>query len=264
LGLINPTKGSVRFAGRDIYKGDKDTKELIAREIQMIFQDVYASLNPRKSLRQILSQPFLIHKECRRSDVDSKVIELLEMVEMRPAQNFIDLFPHEISGGQKQRVAIARAIALRPRFIIADEPVSGLDMSVRASILNLMKRIQEDMDQSYLLVTHDLAIVRSIANRVAVMYLGKILEEAPTAPLFQEPLHPYTRVLLAATPVPNPILAKKRERIKTVGEVPSSIDIPPGCRFHPRCVFAEEICKDKEPTLREVKPNRFVACHIVL
>lgn len=263
MGLLPPTSGTITFDGKDIFSRERKQKELVAREMQMIFQDVYASLNPRKTLRQILSQPFFIHTKHSRGEVDKKINELLEIVELAPAERYLDRFPHELSGGQKQRVAIARAIALHPRLIVADEPVSGLDMSVKASILELMRRLQRDLQQSYLLVTHDLAIVRSVASRVAVMYLGKKVEEATTAVLFEAPLHPYTRILLSATPIPDPRLARKRTRIPIAGEVPSATNPPSGCRFHPRCPLVEKRCKQEEPPLREVEPGRFVACHVV-
>ncbi len=260
MGLLAPTAGSVTFSGHDVFDQDDETRRHIAREMQMIFQDVYASLNPRKTVRQILSVPFLLHKECGRREVDDRVVDLLETVELTPPHIFLDRFPHELSGGQKQRVGIGRAIALRPQFIVADEPVSGLDMSVRAAILELMKTLQREYNQGYLFVTHDLAIVRSVSDRVAVMYLGKIVEEAPTEQLFAEPLHPYTRALLAATPIPNPRAARKRERLLLAGEVPSCINPPPGCRFHPRCSQVGEACRKEEPRLRAVGASHLVAC----
>ena len=264
MGLIPPTEGSVNFMGNDVSDPNPERKKSRARQMQMIFQDVYASLNPRKTIRQSLSRPYLIHRECARHEVDGKVAELLRTVEMTPADIYLDRFPHELSGGQKQRIAIARAIALRPRFIVADEPVSGLDMSVRASILQLMKKLRTEFNQSYLLVTHDLAIVRSVSDRVAVMYLGKIIEQAPTRALFEATLHPYTRALLTATPIPNPRAARARKRLLLEGEVPSCVNLPSGCRFHPRCPWVNEVCKKEEPSLKECRPSHFVACHYPL
>lgn len=264
MGLLQPTEGSVTFMGNDVFDPDPERMKSRARQMQMIFQDVYASLNPRKTIRQILSQPYLIHKECARDEVDDRVVELLRTVEMTPADIYLDRFPHELSGGQKQRIAIARAIALRPHFIVADEPVSGLDMSVRAAVLQLMKRLRAEFKQSYLLVTHDLAIVRSVADRVAVMYLGKIIEQAPTRLLFEATLHPYTRALLTATPIPNPRAARRRKRLLLEGEVPSCVNLPSGCRFHPRCPWVDEVCRKEEPSLREYGPSHLVACHYPL
>jgi oligopeptide transport system ATP-binding protein len=261
MGLLQPTEGSVTFMGNDVFDPDPERMKSRARQMQMVFQDVYASLNPRKTIRQILSQPYLIHEECARDEVDDRVVELLRTVEMTPADIYLDRFPHELSGGQKQRIAIARAIALRPHFIVADEPVSGLDMSVRAAVLQLMKRLRAEFKQSYLLVTHDLAIVRSVADRVAVMYLGKIIEQAPTRLLFEATLHPYTRALLTATPIPNPRAARTRKRLLLEGEVPSCVTLPSGCRFHPRCPWVNEVCRKEEPSLRECGLSHLVACH---
>lgn len=260
MGLIPASEGSVTFSGHDVFSRDERVRRMISREMQMIFQDVYASLNPRKTVRDILSQPYLLHGECSRSEVDGEVARLLDTVELTPARIFLDRFPHELSGGQKQRINIARAIALRPLFVVADEPVSGLDMSVRGAILKLMKTLQREYGQSYLFVTHDLAVVRSVSDRVAVMYLGKIVEKAPTEQLFRQPVHPYTRALLVATPIPNPRAARARERRLLAGEVPSCMDPPPGCRFHPRCSQAAESCSKEEPGLREIGPAHSVAC----
>ncbi len=262
MGLTPPTEGSIKFCGQGIYDKGR-TRVALAREMQMIFQDVYASLNPRKTVREILSQPLLMHHMCPHREIEAHISELLESVELSPPALYLDRFPHEFSGGQKQRIAIARAIGLHPRLIVADEPVSGLDMSVRAGILELMKRFRRELNQSYLFITHDLAVVRSTCDRVAVMYLGKIVEQGTTKAIFERPLHPYTRALLDATPIPNPRLARQRQRVLLTGEVPSCVNVPAGCRFHPRCPQAVDICRTEEPVMVEFDPSHRSACHLI-
>lgn len=226
----------------------------------MIFQNPYASLNPRKTIKQILSLPLKIHEHAGDLDIKQRVSELLEKVGLHPASQFMDRFPHQLSGGQRQRVVIARAIALNPRFIIADEPVSALDVSVRGQILNLMADLQKELNLTYLFITHDLAVVRSVAKRVAVMYLGRIIELAHVDALFENPKHPYTQSLLSATPVPNPRLSRTKKEFVLSGEVPSPIDPPSGCRFRTRCHLAEAVCSMEEQSLRRVVGDHFVAC----
>ena len=259
LRLIEPTAGTVRFMGHDIFNLDKGELRKLRRNMQMIFQDPFTSLNPRKTVRKILSAPFAIHRTVEEDAIKDKVLDLLEAVGLNPASSYIDRYPHEVSGGQKQRIGIARAIALHPSFIVADEPVSSLDVSVRAQILNLMKQLKEEYRYSCLYITHDLATVRSVTNRVAVMYMGKIVELAEVEELFDTPLHPYTRALLSAVPVPNPKFSLHHERVVIKGGVPSSVD-PSGCRFHPRCIQAKPICHEQEPPIIEVRSNHRVAC----
>jgi oligopeptide transport system ATP-binding protein len=231
-------------------------------EIQIIFQDPFASLNPRKRIGQILSKPFKIHTKMGKYEIEKSVLSLIESVGLTPAASYINRHPHEFSGGQRQRIGIARAMALQPKFIIADEPISSLDLSIRANIINLMKKFQKEMEISYLFITHDLSIVRSICDRVAVMYLGKIVELAEVNELFNNPFHPYTKALLSATPVPDPVLSRSRKKEIIEGEVASPIDPPSGCRFHPRCPFNTPTCSSVEPELVDVKDSHFVACHL--
>lgn len=258
LRLIEPTAGKVIFKGKNIPVLDKDELLDLRKEMQIIFQNPHASFNPRKTLNQILSDPFIIQKI---SDYKHRISELLEIIGLTPIHKFINRFPHELSGGQRQRLGIARAIALNPSFIVADEPVSSVDMSIRAQILNLMKDLQKKYGISYLLITHDLSVVRNVCSRIAVMYLGKIVELAGVNELYSHPLHPYTKALLSATPIPNPKRTRSRERILLTGDVPSAINPPPGCRFHTRCSVATPQCKKEEPQIVEVEKGRFVACH---
>jgi oligopeptide/dipeptide ABC transporter ATP-binding protein len=262
LRLVEPSEGTVRFMGSDIFKANP--KELIRfrRQMQMVFQDPHASLNPRKTVRQILSKPFLLHDTLERNEVEVKVHELLQVVGLSPPHLYIDRYPHEFSGGQRQRVGIARAIALDPRIIVADEPVSALDMSVRAQVLNLLNELKRRLGLTYLFITHDLPVVKTVCTRVAVMYLGKIVELTGANELFQEPLHPYTKALLSATPIPNPRLARSSERTILMGDVPSPIDPPQGCRFHPRCRYAMPVCTREEPCLTASGEEHLIACHL--
>jgi oligopeptide transport system ATP-binding protein len=261
LRLLRPTSGTVYFAGKDLFKLTDEGMRQIRPQIQLVSQDPHASLNPRKTIRQILSKPFKLHTEMRRGEIENNVLDLLDMVGLSPPELFADRHPHEFSGGQRQRISIARAIALKPSFIVADEPVSALDVSVRAQVLNLLKDLQAKLGITYLLITHDLAVVRSVSNRVAVMYLGKLAEVAEVSKLFKEPLHPYTEALLSATPIPNPERSRSRNRIILGGDVPSPINPPKGCRFHTRCPIAVEKCKSVEPQLNRIG-DRYVACHL--
>ena len=258
LRLIEPTAGTVYFTGHNIFSLNKSEMRKLRRETQIIFQDPFASLNPRKTVMQTLSSPFIIHKI---PEYEDKVPELLEKVGLTPPHKFINRYSHELSGGQRQRVAIARAIALNPSFIVTDEPVASLDMSIRAQILNLLKYIQKEHGVSYLLITHDLAVERSTSHHIAVMYLGKIVELAETNELFERPLHPYTKALLSATPIPNPKRTRSRERILLKGELPSPINPPPACRFNTRCPVVTPRCIGEEPQLVEVSKGHLVACH---
>ncbi len=262
LRLIEPTEGRVEFLGRDVTKLNKrEMKEFLRRKAQIIFQDPYESLNPRKTVEDIVSEPLEVHglvdTKAEKREIVSKY---LEEVGLTPPEDFIFRFPHELSGGQRQRVAIARALVLEPEFIVADEPVSMLDMSIRASILNLMLDLRDKRGLSYLFITHDLATAKYVADRLAIMYLGKIVEIGPAIEVIDNPLHPYTQALISAVPVPDP--RHKIGDIPIKGEVPSPIDIPPGCRFHPRCVKVFKPCNKEIPKLKEIGPNHFVACHL--
>lgn len=258
LRLLEPTEGSVLFEGQNIFDYNRQQLRKIRRNIQIIFQDPYASLNPRMTVGSIIGKPLEIHGIANGSTLRSRVEELMEVVGLRA--KYASRYPHEFSGGQRQRIGIARALALNPKLIICDEPVSALDVSIRAQILNLLGELQEQFDLTYLFISHDLSVVQYICNRVGVMYLGKIVEIAPKEGLYESPLHPYTQALLSAIPTIKPDLNKKR--ITLEGDVPSPINPPKGCCFHPRCWLAEEICKNKEPVLAELARDHFVACHV--
>jgi len=259
IGLLKPTSGSLSFDGRDVLSLDQSELRSLRKEMQIIFQDPFASLNPRKTIHTILSQPFKVHNF--EEDINEAVSKLLEDVGLVPPDDFLDRHPHEFSGGQRQRIAIARAIALKPKFVVADEPVSSLDMSIRGQILNLMKELQEKQKLTYLYITHDLAVVRSICNRIMIMYLGKIMEKGPCTEIFKNPKHPYTKALLSATPIPNPRRTRERKRIILKGEVPSPIDLPKGCPFHQRCPIKINKCTKEEQILVEIGDGHHVACH---
>jgi len=261
LRLLRPTSGTIRFAGEDIFQSSGERLLALRRYIQIIFQDPYASLNPRKTVRRILSKPFLLQRLLSKEDINIRVQELLESVGLAPASLYAERHPHEFSGGQRQRIGIARAIALKPKLIVADEPVSALDMSVRSQVLNLLKGLKKELGLTYLFITHDLAVVRSTCDRVAVMYMGKIVEMADVNELYANPLHPYTKAMLSATPIPNPQLARSMERVILGGDVPSPIDPPAGCRFHTRCAQAQTRCSKEDPVLVNMGESHFVACH---
>lgn len=263
LGLVKPTEGTVRFRERDIFNiKNKIEMRKLRREMQIIFQDPFGSLNPRKTVRQILSKPYKIHKIVRKNELGKKVTELLEEVGLSPADLYIDRYPHEFSGGQRQRIVIARALSLQPKFIVADEPVSSLDISIRAQILNLMKELRRKFGLSFLYISHDLSVLRSLCDRVAIMYVGEIVELAPTDDLFMKPLHPYTEALLSSTPIPNPRKARIQKAIILKGEVASAIDPPSGCRFHTRCPIAISKCGQKKPKLVDIGGGRRLACNL--
>jgi oligopeptide/dipeptide ABC transporter ATP-binding protein len=256
LRLIEPTSGEVIFDGKDVTKmGKRELRELRG-EMQIIFQDPYASLNPRLSVLTIVSEPLVIHGIGTKQEHKDRVAELLQKVGLDPA--YMNRYPHEFSGGQRQRLGIARALALNPRLIIADEPVSALDVSVQAQVVNLLQDLQQELGLTYLFISHGLAVVEHISSRVAVMYLGKIVEIAPAQGLYENPLHPYTQALLSAIPVPDP--KHKRERIILKGDVPTPIDPPSGCRFRTRCPIASAECAEIVPELREITPGHFAAC----
>lgn len=261
LRLLDPTSGSVYFAGKNVFNLSEEELRSLRPQMQLVSQDPYASLNPRKTIRQILSKPFKLHTDMSSNEIEDRILRLLEIVGLSPPELFVDRHPHEFSGGQRQRICIARAIALDPPFVVADEPVSALDVSVRAQILNLLKDLQVRLGITYLFITHDLAVVRSVSNRIAVMYLGKLVEVGVVSGLFKAPLHPYTEALLSATPIPDPDRSRSKQRIILRGDVPSPIDPPEGCRFHTRCPLAIDECRVSEPVLREVE-DRLVACHL--
>lgn len=258
LRLIEPTAGQITFAGQDVRSLDKKRLRQLRREMQIIFQDPYASLNPRMKVGDIVAEPLVIHKlgSPRPSDRRDEAAGLLKRVGLDP--DYMNRYPHEFSGGQRQRIGVARALALNPKLIVADEPVSALDVSVQAQVVNLLQELQEEFKLTYLFISHGLAVVEHISTRVAVMYLGRIVEIADAAELYARPLHPYTQALLSAIPVPDP--RKKRERIILQGDVPTPVNPPSGCRFRTRCPLAIEECAHIDPELREVSPGHQVAC----
>lgn len=261
LRLITPTSGSIFFHNQDITRLTEKQFKPFRRKMQIIFQDPYESLNPRMTVFDILSEPLRIHGVKSEKEIRESVFRVLEDVELVPPEEFIYRFPHELSGGQRQRVNTARALVLRPEFIVADEPVSMLDVSIRAEVLNLMIDLAKKYDVSFLYITHDLAVARHVCDRLAVMYLGKIVEKASVEEIAYNPLHPYTKALISAVPVPDPTSARVEVVIK--GEIPSPINPPPGCRFHTRCpAYIGEVCRTKEPPLIEYKKEHYVACHL--
>ncbi|GIK76074.1 MAG: ABC transporter ATP-binding protein [Chloroflexota bacterium] len=259
LRLIPANGGSVFFDGQDVFNLRSNELKALRRNMQIVFQDPYSSLDPRMPVGDIIAESLLIHGMKDRRQRNAIVQEMLAKVGLNPYH--AHRYPHEFSGGQRQRIGIARALALNPRFIVCDEPVSALDVSIQSQILNLLKDLQREYGFSYLFVAHDLSVVEHISDRVGVMYLGKLVETATREQLFGEPLHPYTRALMSAIPVPDP--RRKRERIVLKGEVPSPLNPPSGCRFHPRCPIAKDVCKQEEPKFEEKRPGHFVACHLV-
>lgn len=258
LRLIEPTSGSVVFNGRDILKYSKEEVRMMRREMQLIFQDPGASLNPRMTIGEILGAPLDIFGIAKGEEKEKRIIELLQLVGLNEA--YVNRFPHEFSGGQKQRIGIARALAVNPKLLICDEPVSALDVSVRAQILNLMKELKQKFDLTYLFISHDLSVVHHLCDRVAVMYLGKIVEIADKDKLYNNPSHPYTKALLSSIPVPDP--EAKQEKIILEGDVPNPSDPPSGCHFHKRCPYRMDKCATEVPCLQKVEENHMVACHL--
>jgi oligopeptide transport system ATP-binding protein len=257
LRLIEPTGGEVFFEGQDILKLGKKPMRALRRQMQIIFQDPYASLNPRMTVASIVGEPLEIHKIAKGRAKEERVANILEKVGLRPEH--MRRYPHEFSGGQRQRIGIARALALNPKLIIGDEPVSALDVSIQAQVINLLEDLQREFNLTYLIIAHDLSVVEHISDRVAVMYLGKIVELATDRELYENPSHPYTEALLSAVPRPDPSI--KKQRIILPGDVPSPINPPSGCRFHTRCLYAKADCKTVEPPLQDVGGGHYVACH---
>jgi peptide/nickel transport system ATP-binding protein len=259
--LYDVTAGRLLFRGTDISRFGARQLRPVRREMQMVFQDPYASLNPRRRVGDLIAEPLRVHGRRSRADIAARVAELIGLVGLSPDQ--LERFPHEFSGGQRQRIGIARALALEPRLIVADEPVSALDVSIQAQILNLLADLQDRLGLTYVIIAHDLSVIRQVSDRTAVMYLGSIVELGPTAEVYRAPAHPYTQALISAVPVPD-VDRGVRQRIVLLGDVPSPIDPPTGCRFHPRCRFATGRCRTERPTLRPVGEEREVACHFPL
>jgi oligopeptide/dipeptide ABC transporter ATP-binding protein len=260
--LLDPTSGAIRFDGEDIAQRSGSGLKALHRQIQMVFQDPYSSLNPRKTVGSIISDPFVIHGLYKgEGERKKQVQELMDRVGLNPEH--YNRYPHEFSGGQRQRIGVARAIALQPKVVIADEPVSALDVSIQAQVLNLLRNLQRDMGLTLVFIAHDLSVVRHISNRVAVMYVGKIVEIADRDRLYDNPLHPYTQALLSAIPIPDPVVERRRKRIIISGDIPSPVNPPSGCRFHTRCPIAFDRCKVEVPAFNEYEPGHRAACHWV-
>ncbi len=259
--LYRPTAGSVYYEGKDLTKMGGNELRAMRRKMQIIFQDPYASLNPRLTVGSIIGEPLEIHHILQGKAMRERVEQLLELVGLNPY--FINRYPHEFSGGQRQRIGIARALALEPEFIVCDEPISALDVSIQAQVVNLLEELQDKLGLTYLFIAHDLSMVRHISDRVAVMYLGKIVELSDRNTIYNNPLHPYTEALLSAVPIPDPVVEEKRQRIILEGDVPSPANPPPGCNFNTRCPKVMDICREVDPEYREVEKGHWVACHRV-
>jgi len=257
--LLEPTAGKIVFEGRDITHLSTHKMRPLRRDVQMIFQDPYSSLNPRHTVGTIVGAPYKLQGVKTPNGVKAEVQDILKLVGLNPEH--YNRYPHEFSGGQRQRIGIARTLALKPKLIIADEPVSALDVSIQAQVVNLLEDLQNELNLTYVMIAHDLSVVRHVSDRVAVMYLGKIVELADRTDLYERPMHPYTVALLSAVPIPDTARRTKRERIRLTGDVPSPINPPPACRFHTRCWKAQEICKTEEPPLVDLAPGHQVACH---
>ncbi len=259
LQLYKPTAGHIIFEGQDLVKLKNEEMRQIRRKIQMIFQDPYASLNPRMTVEEIIGEPLLVHNIEHGKEIREHVKSLLELVGLNPA--YVDRYPHEFSGGQRQRIGVARSIALKPDLIVCDEPISALDVSIQAQVVNLLEDLQKEFGLTYLFIAHDLSMVRHISSRVIVMYLGVFVEMADRKTLYENPMHPYSIALLSAVPIPDPKVEEKRKRIILEGDVPSPINPPSGCRFRTRCPLAQAICAEERPEWKEVEPGHHVACH---
>jgi oligopeptide transport system ATP-binding protein len=259
LRLLEPTGGEALFEGKDIFKMQGEELRLLRQQMQIIFQDPYSSLNPRLNVETIVGESLKVHGMMTGTALQDRVVELVEKVGLLPSH--LGRFPHEFSGGQRQRIGIARALALNPKFIVCDEAVSALDVSIQAQVINLLEELQDELGLSYLFIAHDLAVVKHISDRIAVMYLGRVVELADRDELFRNPMHPYTQALLSAIPVPKP--KREKNRIILRGDVPNPINPPSGCHFHPRCIYATDRCKNEAPVTTTVEGNHQVACHLV-
>jgi len=259
--LYKPDAGTITYQGKDVWKQNRQEKLDYTKDIQIVYQDPYASLNPLKVVGDSVAEGMDIHKLCSRADRTARVVELLDMVGLN--REHMNRFPHEFSGGQRQRIGIARALAVDPKMVVCDEPISALDVSIQAQIVNLMMKLQQERGLSYLFITHDLSMVRQISDRIAVMYLGSIMELAPSDVLYKRHQHPYTKALLSAIPIPNPKIERERQRIALSGDVPSPVNMPKQCRFCKRCPMAKPECFESVPELREIEPGHYVACHLV-
>ena len=260
LQLYKPTAGKVEYEGTNLVGLKRETMRQMRRKMQMIFQDPYASLNPRMTVGQLVGEPLMVHSVATGEEINKRVEQLLELVKLNPA--FSTRYPHEFSGGQRQRIGVARALALNPNFIICDEPISALDVSIQAQVVNLLEELQAQFGLTYLFIAHDLSMVRHISDRVAVMYLGVIVELTDREELYTNPMHPYTQALLSAVPIPDPVADAKRKRVILEGDVPSPANPPSGCRFRTRCPIAQAQCAESRPEFRELRPGHFVACHL--
>ena len=258
LKLIEPTSGKIIFDGKDISKLTRRQMRPLRQEMQMVFQDPFSSLDPRQTVMQLISEPIIEHKLLRsKAEIEKRTLELMETVGL--AERYINVYPHELDGGRRQRIGIARALAVNPKLIVCDEPVSALDVSIQAQILNLLKQLQKDMGLTYIFITHDLSVVKYFSDDIAVMYLGQMVEKAPSDDLFKNPMHPYTKALLSAIPLPI-VGGEKPERQLIKGEITSPVNLPDECRFSKRCDYTADVCKECNPKLREMEPNHFVAC----
>mgnify|MGYP001053134867 CR=1 FL=1 len=261
IGMLDKTDGQVLYQGKDVHSMSKKEHFTFTKKVQMIFQDPYASLNPRMTVGEIIREPMVIHHIYQtRKEQDDRVAELLKIVGLKP--DHVRRYPHEFSGGQRQRISIARTLALNPEFIVCDEPISALDVSIQAQIINLLKNIQKELGIAYLFIAHDLSMVKHISDRIGVMYLGHLVEEGDSKELYANPMHPYTKALLSAVPIPDPLVGKSRKRIMLEGELPSPINPPSGCPFRTRCPYANEKCANEMPKMKEIN-GRKVACHMV-
>ena len=261
LRLIDSTEGEVLFEGKDVLKYSKAEMRAMRKSMQIIFQDPYESINPRMSVGELIAEPLIVNKICKGAEMDKKVRELMDTVGL--AERMINSYPHELDGGRRQRIGIARALSVSPKFIVCDEPVSALDVSIQAQILNLMQDLQKERGFTYMFITHNLSVVKHISDDIMVMYLGKMVEKAPKSELFKNPMHPYTKTLLSAVPVPDPEVSRSRQRIVLEGDIPSPMNPPTGCRFHTRCPYATEKCREAVPEFKEYAPDHWAACHLL-
>ena len=261
VGLTKPTKGTIKFKGKAINKLSTEERKVFRQKMQMVFQDPFDSMNPRKTAFEMIAQPLSINKIVPKTELLSEVLRLFEIVGLSPSKSYLRRSRYQLSGGERQRLSIARSISVQPAIIVADEPVSALDISIQGQVLSLLRQLQKEFQISYIFISHDLSVVRSLADRVIIMYLGQVVEEGGTEEIFKSPQHPYTLALLAAHPIPDPVLSRARARIVLTGDVPSPINLPSGCRFHMRCPIAESVCSEKQPPFMKFGKSHRVACH---